>query len=339
MGGRNIVRILNFANGERWIARLRMPPIDDEANILLQREVDCMMLVRERSGVPVPDIYGHQATADLLGAPFMLLECLQGNAAIDLNNRLIPSEHKTSFYTALAKYQTEISSITFPKIGSIARLPDGTYDVGPLPKLGGPFETATEYLQAWAKHARFYGGTDWLKDNCGAYGEEILRGVLDFPQQVSKLAGGRLIHNGGPFPLIHVDFNHSNIVVDDEWNIIGVIDWESAQTAPWQTVEFPQTFSFCPRSMDAPWNYDDDGIATDEETRTQIKDREVYLDLVRRYERSVVKQPLLSGVLGSQASQDLATAMRFYTSVGKAGLYSKIFDAHKEHWGFNSVDE
>ena len=106
------------------------------------------MLVRERSDIPVPDIYGHQATTDLLDAPFMLLEYLQGNAAIDLNNRLIPSEHKTSFYTVLAKYQTEISSITFPKISSIVRLPDGTYDVGPLPKLGGPFETATEYLQA-----------------------------------------------------------------------------------------------------------------------------------------------------------------------------------------------
>ncbi len=338
-----MVRILDFANGERWIARLRMPPIDDEANILLQREVDCMMLVRERSSVPVPEIYSHQATADLLGAPFMLLECLQGNAAIDLtidlNDRSIPSEHKASFYTTLAKYHAEISSITFPKIGSIVRLPDGTYDVGPLPTLGGPFETATEYLQAWAKHAEFYGGTECLIDYCGGYHEEILRDVLAFPQQVSKLAGGKLLHNRGPFPLIHVDFLHSNIVVDDEWNIIGVIDWESAQTAPWQTVEFPQTFSLCPRLMDAPWNYDDDGIATDEETRTQIKDREEYLDLVRRYERRVVKQPLLPGVLGSQATQDLATAMRFYTSVGKAGWYSKIFDAHKEHWGFGSVDE
>ena len=169
MGGRNVVRILDFANGQRWIARLRMPPIDDKANNSLQREVDCMMLVRELTSVPVPEIYDHQANADLLGAPFMLLECLQGNAAIDLNDHRIPSEHKTSFYTALAKYQAEISSITFPKIGSIVRLPDGTYDVGPLPKLGGPFRTATEYLQAWAKHARFYGGTDWLKDNCGAH--------------------------------------------------------------------------------------------------------------------------------------------------------------------------
>ena len=91
--------------------------------------------------------------------------------------------------------------------------------------------------------------------------------------------------------------------------------------------------------MDAPWNYDDDGIARDEETRLQIKEREEYVDLVRRYEKSLGKQPLLSGVLGNQASQDFATAMRFYTSVGKAGFYPKIFDDHKGFWGLDSVDE
>ena len=327
MGGRNVVRILNFTNGARWMARIRLPPIDQEANRLVQGEVDCIKLVRELTSIPVPEIYAYSADTDLIGAPFILMESLQGNAAVDLNDHLIHPEHKSSFYRSLAEYQVEISSITFPKIGSLIRNPDGTYDVGPLPRLGGPFSTATEYLRAWAKHTPFYGGTNELKEMCGNYGDEILGGVLAFPQRVSELAGRIAVRDHGPFPLIHPDFFHSNIIVDDNWKVLGVIDWEYAQSAPWETVEFPLTLSICPRSIDAPWNYDESGVAKDEDTRAMIKDRGDYLVMIKEYERSKGEAAILSDILGDQASQDLATAIRYYTSVGKQAFYDKLFDA------------
>ena len=327
LGGRNVVRILDFANGARWMARRRLPPIDQEAHRLLQREVDCIILVRELTCIPVPEIYGYSPDADRIGAPFMLMESLQGNAAIDLNNRLIPAEHKSSFYSSLAKYQVEISSITFPKIGSLIRNPNGTYDVGPLPRLGGPFSTATEYLRAWTKHTEFYGGTNGLKENSGSYGDEILRGVLAFPQKVSELAGRIAVRDHGPFPLIHPDFNHSNIIVDDNWKVLGVIDWEYAQSAPWETVEFPLTLGICPRPIDAPWNYDENGVAKDEDTRIRIKERDDYQVMIEEFERSEGKPPVLSDVLGDQAGQDLATAIRYLSIVGMQGFYDKVFDA------------
>ena len=323
MGGRNVVRILDFANGAQWMARIRRPPIDQEASRVLQREVDCIKLVKELSRVPVPEIYGYSADANLIGAPFILMESLKGNAAVDLNDRLIHPEHKASFYRSLAQYQTEISSITFPKIGFPIRNPDGTYDVGPLPRLGGPFSTATEYLQAWAKHTPFYGGTDELKEMCGVYGDEILSGVLAFPQKVSELVDRIAVRDHGPFPLIHSDFFHSNIIVDDNWKVLGVIDWEYAQSAPWETVEFPLTLSICPRLIDAPWNYDENGVAKDEDTRAMIKDRGDYVVMLKEYERSKGQAPILSDVLGDQAGQDLATALRYYTSVGKQAFTTR----------------
>ena len=327
MGGRNVVRILDFANGARWMARVRLPPTDQEANRLVQGEVDCIKLVRELTRIPVPEIYGYSANTDLIGAPFILMEALQGNAAVDLNNRLIPPEHSASFYRSLAEYQAEMSSIAFPKIGSPIRKPDGTYDVGPLPRLGGPFSTATEYLRAWAKHTPFYGGTDGLKEMCGIYGDEILSGVLAFPQRVSELAGRIAVRDHGPFPLIHPDFFHSNIIVDDNWKVLGVIDWEYAQSAPWETVEFPLTLNVCPRLIDAPWNYDENGVAKDEDTRDTIKDRGDYLVMVKECERRQGRAPSLSDVLSDQAGQDLATAIRYYTSVGKQAFYEKVFNA------------
>ena len=322
-----MVRILNFSNGARWIARIRLPPIDQEANRLVQGEVDCIKLVREFTSIPVPEIYGYSADTDLIGAPFILMEALQGNAAVNLNNRLIPPEHKASFYRSLAEYQTEMSSITLPKIGSPIRNPDGTYDVGPLPRLGGPFSTETEYLRAWAKHTPFFGGTSGLKEMCGIYGDEILSGVLAFPQRVSELAGKIAIRDHGPFPLIHPDFFHSNIIVDDSWKVLGVIDWEYAQSAPWEIVEFPLTLSVCPRLIDAPWNYDENGVAKDEDTKAMIKDRGDFLVMVKEYERSKGQAPILSDVLSDQAGQDLATAIRYYASIGKQAFYDKVFDA------------
>ncbi|CAF9925755.1 hypothetical protein IMSHALPRED_006780 [Imshaugia aleurites] len=322
-GGRNLVRILEFADGARWMARL---------------EVDCMKLVRELTSVPVPEIYGHNASADLIGAPFILMEALYGNVAVDMDGSLIPNEQKFLFYSSLARYQAEISSITFPKIGSIIQGPNGTYDVGPLPKLGGPFATTTKYLKAWAKHARFYGGTDGLKESCGPYGDEILQRVLAFPQKISELTGKIALRENGPFPLIHPDFFHSNIIADDNWKPLGVIDWEYAQSAPWETVEFPLTFSLCPRPMDALWNYDENGVATDEDLRLVIKEREEYVDMVRRFERREGKLPQLSDVLGDPPIQDLATAMRYFTKVGKQGFYINIFNAHIKRWGMKSTE-
>ena len=80
-------------------------------------------------------------------------------------------------------FQTEMSSIMFPKIGAIFRAEDGNYDVGPLPGLGGPFNTATEYLRAWARNARFasLSHLPYDKEGCGEYYEEIVAQIEEFP--------------------------------------------------------------------------------------------------------------------------------------------------------------
>ncbi|RUS14490.1 hypothetical protein BC937DRAFT_93741 [Endogone sp. FLAS-F59071] len=43
-------------------------------------------------------------------------------------------------------------------------------------------------------------------------------------------------HDLGPFPLMHSDFNSQNILIDDECNIVGVIDWEWSSTVPLQSL-------------------------------------------------------------------------------------------------------
>jgi hypothetical protein len=39
-----------------------------------------------------------------------------------------------------------MAAIRFPKIGAITKAPDGTYTVGPIPGIGGPFDTAAQFV-------------------------------------------------------------------------------------------------------------------------------------------------------------------------------------------------
>lgn len=77
-------------------------------SLLAQREVDCMLLVQERTSVPVPKVFGYASSVNNeIGAPFMLMECLPGNVAIEMEGSStdIPAQHKAAFYAAMAKFQ------------------------------------------------------------------------------------------------------------------------------------------------------------------------------------------------------------------------------------------
>ena len=114
MGGRHIVRQIDFRRGTRWIARLRMttPTNEDEGSRLLQREVDCILLVKERTSVPVPTVYGYIASAkNDIGAPFMLMECLSGNAGFNLSGVEILAQYKSAFHKEMAKLQVRMFDI------------------------------------------------------------------------------------------------------------------------------------------------------------------------------------------------------------------------------------
>ena len=113
IGGRHLIRIIQFHDGTRWIARLRMTTSqsEEERSRLVQREVDCLQFVKERTTVPVPMIHGYiTSPQNEIGAPFILMECFPGNTGVDLNGNEahgVPSKHKSSFYEEMARLQVD----------------------------------------------------------------------------------------------------------------------------------------------------------------------------------------------------------------------------------------
>lgn len=216
-----------------------------------------------------------------------------------------------------------MAAVRLPKIGTVIRLADGSYDLGPIPNIGGPFDTAAEFFLAWASHAKYPLPEATVRQRCGEYADKILSSIEVFPRQVKSLAKSLSSSNGGPFPLYHPDFLHSNIIVDDDYNVLSIIDWEGAWTVPWELVDFPQFLCIVPPPMDSPSNYDINGEPTDFETRQAMQDRAEYLRLVGEAEMVAGTDAKLSSVLGNEISQHLAYTVREYTE-GKMGFYDNV---------------
>lgn len=151
-----MVRVFKSEDGSRWIVRRRMHletrwngvednETDDSA---MQREIDCLRLMKGRTSVLVPCIPS-SSWERRIRAPIMLMEWIPGNVDMDLDFHPMPSSYKSFLFEEMARIWTGISSITFPKIEPIIRLEDGSYDVESISRTGGTFETGTEYFKAW----------------------------------------------------------------------------------------------------------------------------------------------------------------------------------------------
>lgn len=117
-----------------------------------------------------------------------------------------------------------MSSVRWPKIGRIVRCSDGSYDVGPLPDIGGPFDTATTFFEVWATKAEFPFSEDSLWEMSTKFQDQenpLITSIHNFPNQLKALASYISSWDGGPFPLYHTDFLHSNIVIDDQYGVLG----------------------------------------------------------------------------------------------------------------------
>lgn len=348
VGGRHFVRILTFEGGKRWLARFPKHS-NDKTDATMLREIDCLRIVAERSNAPVPKVFAVVSRKPEYGAAFTLMECLPGNVGMDVNDAIVPEQHKAKFFKQMANAQVrkpnqqvrrtsmlthspqvQFSSILLPRIGVPVRLDDGTVTIEPIPGIGGPFDTASAFFRAWAAAATFPLSEQRIRELSGPYGDEIWDSTKTFPVKLGELANSIAgAYDSGPFPLVHTDYGHNNIIVDAEYNLLGVIDWEGAIAAPWGMVEFPLTVRTIPVSIDAPWNYTSDWSPKDAHTMSDHKDREEYLQALRDAEKELGIPPKLSEVLSNQRIRDVAAAMKFFAIDGKLAWYSKVLDEYE----------
>ena len=212
-----------------------------------------------------------------------------------------------------------MSAIRFPKIGSIVKCDDGTYTVGPLPGIGGPFHSAAQFLAALADKARFPYSEKVIRERTPSeVVDEVLRSIKAFPSRVRELAQGFPFREG-PFPLFHTDFYNSNIIIDSEYDILSVIDWEGSFIVPWELVEFAKDLIIVPSAMDGPL------YREDEARRQRLEERMNYVKFARQAEISHGLDNKLSATLEDTNVQHFAHAMWLYET-GRIGFYGDVLD-------------
>ncbi|KAI0398907.1 kinase-like protein [Xylaria palmicola] len=333
MGGRNLVRRLDFQDGTHWIARIQLDEHTAESTERLVHEVHTMAVVRERSEIPVPEVYAYESNCDnSVAVPFILMEFVPGDTAMDsfggynVHRGETPPQFKRKFHAAMADIQVQMSAIRFPRIGSVIKSLDGTYSIGPLPGIGGPFESAAHFFEAWADNARFPYSEEFIRERTPKdLADEVLECIKAFPSRL-KQSIPNLRFREGPFPLFHTDFYNSNIIINPQHDILSVIDWEDALVAPWELVEFAKGLSIVPPAMDGPL------YREDEVRRQLLAERMKYVELAKDAEKARGLDNCLSAILEDSNAQHFAHALWLYED-GRIGYYGAILDAFGENNG------
>jgi serine/threonine protein kinase len=228
-GFNNVVLELAFSYNIYWIARIPYRTINDNTKTSLLSEIATMKIVRQRTSIPIPWIFGFEMSVDEpFEYPYILMEYLGGRT---LDNNLafsIPQQYHAKVAKQFANVFAELQSLTFSRIG---RLWCGETTDQPLEIISmgwhhspGPLEASLEYFynqrqgenrEIVALHPN---NADWLTA-CW-----VLKTALAHIVIADRARG--------PFPLCHLDLHYGNLLLDDEYNLTGVIDWDNAQAAP-----------------------------------------------------------------------------------------------------------
>ena len=122
-GARHVVRELVFDDDVNWIARVNLPEMNlgtqehnlskgigfstwtGESAAALQSEIDTMSFIHEYTDIPVPQVFLYDTGANnAVGAPYMLMECIKGNPALDVaaHPNKIPAQYHAKYIEAEA---------------------------------------------------------------------------------------------------------------------------------------------------------------------------------------------------------------------------------------------
>ena len=234
-GGQNCNIDVRFQDGIVWLARIRLndpllPPKATQAYISLSEVFTLKYL--ESTGVPAPKVFhfASESSENLVGVPFLLMEKMKGAPLVwDMttpNQRTKVLEQLTDIFLALEKHPSSSTGSIFPSNGSskICGFAQSQLFESPSDPLG-PFNTLESSLRAMlAQQIRLIANGELSTLKVDNY--------LSHRWRVDMIPEVLSVHNHSGFFLKHFDDKGDHILVDQDFNITGIIDWEFASLEP-----------------------------------------------------------------------------------------------------------
>lgn len=236
MGGQNCHVDVNFDDGVTWIARIRLedpllPPQGVQSHIFLSEIATLKFLAK--TSVPAPNVYCYEleGSENIVGTPYVLMEKMPGKpldwngAGVDQRRKVM--EQLADIYLELERHPLQMTGSIAPSVVDSSQPEAAAFAQVPYFKTPGealgPFSTLREAYTAVL--------TQQLHT---IENHEIsslpIDNALVFMWQLSMV--DTLVDSStsksGPFYLKHQDDKGDHILVDDNYNITGIIDWEFA---------------------------------------------------------------------------------------------------------------
>ncbi|KAF8539528.1 hypothetical protein BDD12DRAFT_882132 [Trichophaea hybrida] len=250
-GSHNIMRRLvttDISPQQTYVVRIPLIPelcedpreskdwwMKDEKEIL-ESEVATMRWVHEFLQIPVPEVIAFDSGVGAAGVPWVLMTAIEGHPYTEVKPHILASngertkQQEEKVRQAVAWVQIQLSKAPFPSVGMLALRQDNSIYLKTLPGFPSgtsPFASTADYLAAWSR----------LMD-CGTHpGIQLSPEEQEyhaFPPKLLKLVPGLAepVPELDGFPLIRHDFRFKNMLFDDEFNLVGVVDWRDCFSAP-----------------------------------------------------------------------------------------------------------
>jgi aminoglycoside phosphotransferase (APT) family kinase protein len=246
MGWGNYHARIRFHDGSpTWLLRTpRVTEFSDRPESFLERLVVseyATLKFLEKTAVPAPRAFGYGLCSDGsdrgVGVSFLLVEELPGKAWVGGGMPATEANRveRTKIWSRLADVLAELAKHPFPKAGSLCVGKGSRIQVGPVASdrftmldPEGPFETAIDYYQAWAEQYLALIADRQLYTLYPVEAYLVHRFLKQNAWQLVQDDGG----GAQGFFLKHVDDHGGHILLDDDFNITGIIDWQMARVAP-----------------------------------------------------------------------------------------------------------
>ncbi|CAJ2505976.1 Uu.00g001060.m01.CDS01 [Anthostomella pinea] len=234
IGHSNLVRQIVFQDGVTWVVRLRLPDLPTTlgnretitGTEALEIEVASMKYLSSRTSIPVPTLRDWSLDCDnALGTPYIIMDYIDGLVATEMRSQkgcppsMVGSpEQDERFQIQMASIQFEMASCRFSKIGSLTWDPQNDdFDIGRELVTGkGPWTSSKEYFQDAASDAF---------EKC-----------LTDPEHELHMSRSLTL----PLCLTNRDFGAHNLLVNDDFQIVAMIDFDGIMAAPVElAAQFP----------------------------------------------------------------------------------------------------
>lgn len=250
-GAYHILFPLEFADGVRWI--LKVPAtgypggFDSKAVRALNSEAMTMRLLKQDTEIPVPEVFSFDATFDNeVQCPFILMEFIRGIPLYDCwfdrscSEDVLEQRRKRAL-RGVAEAMLQLNKYTFNQGGAPVFDQDGNLEIGPLRSVDipamldrlrndeddestifcelGPFKDQNSFLVSMLN--RFKRPSDAHDQGLN----KLLRLFIEWiPCEHS--AGAQV------FVLSHPDLDIQNVIVSEEGEVCGLIDWDGIAAVP-----------------------------------------------------------------------------------------------------------